>query len=674
MFEQLQHILFALMSPRPEAGAFQILNPCDFLPQEQPFPAQLSPALGAAFLIQLIGEQHPAYPAARTLYKNHESDPLARFYRDGIQKIKKEFDECRAERKDVHQALDRLSYWIKDPRNLQERNRTVEHIWALFFPEGSQIFDNERKKIAQLRKNRTIQIEQLNTNPIDNPACELVFTGNVLLTIPDADFNLNRLPDLEAQLRISMQEPQRYWYDHPIPVGTALNQNEIIYGLRGLQETMQFEIERGCAKPDDRLTCILSVSVTHDRLHEIAKPYIIQQIKEAGGFPLLDIYLFTENDCKQIVQDIFIPAAKSDTVYHDLLEIFGVDGEYGRHYNFLKVIAALWQLFIQQHIKATFKIDLDQVFPQKELIIECGKSAFEYLKTPLWGSRGKTAEGRHVELGMIAGSLVNDKDIHHSIFTPDIPFPANPENADEYIFYSKLPQALSTEAEMMTRYTNGLNGINTCIQRIHVTGGMNGILIGALRTHRPFTPSFIGRAEDQAYIMSVLMHKNKQLGYVHQPGLIMRHDKASFTMAAMKQAETGKMLGDYIRILYFSAYARELSDDISDIKKILDPFTGCFISYIPSTVVLLRFALKSLQLFQNGKQEEAQKFTRSGIDRLTRAFEFTNGQNGKLGEQLQKEYRAWALFYDLLDRIETNTHLLHQLRKRFEVITGKCRI
>ena len=65
----------------------------------------------------------------------------------------------------------------------------------------------------------------------------------------------------------------------------------------------------------------------------------------------------------------------------------------------------------------------------------------------------------------------------------------------------------STVAEMMARYDGApQDGRARCLERIHVTGGTNGILIDALRRHRPFTPTFIGRAEDQAYLLTFTLH------------------------------------------------------------------------------------------------------------------------------------------------------------------------
>jgi hypothetical protein len=215
----------------------------------------------------------------------------------------------------------------------------------------------------------------------------------------------------------------------------------------------------------------------------------------------LDVYVFTETDTQRIIKEVLAPAARYFLQHPDAtnaLSMIGVDGQYGRHYSFLKAVAAFWKVFVEPRVNATFKIDLDQVFPQQTLVAQTGASAFEHFMTPLWGATGTDARGKPVELGMIAGALVNEKDIESSLFTPDVALPNRSLLPDEHIFFAVLPQAVSTRAEMMTRYnTSRFDGVATCIQRVHVTGGTNGILIDSLSQHRPFTPSFIGRAEDQ---------------------------------------------------------------------------------------------------------------------------------------------------------------------------------
>jgi hypothetical protein len=284
-----------------------------------------------------------------------------------------------------------------------------------------------------------------------------------------------------------------------------------------------------------------------------------------------------------------------------------------------------------------------------------------------------------MELGMIAGALVNERDIGRSLFTPDVPFEERPLALDEYIFNSALPQALSTEAEMMTRYNReGLDGRTGCIQRIHVTGGTTGAFVESLRRYRPFTPSFMGRAEDQAYLLSVLGEPGMRLGYVHKEGLIMRHDKESFAREAIQSAYIAKLVGDYVRILYFSAYARVLMDDVKKLKETVDPFTGCFISRIPLTVVFLRFGLKAASFFAARDEAQGLEFVKMGAWRLTRALDFSDEKEGLLRKTFEKERSGWHLYYDTLTALEKALEekdpFALTLQKRAKAIVNACKL
>ena len=60
------------------------------------------------------------------------------------------------------------------------------------------------------------------------------------------------------------------------------------------------------------------------------------------------IYLFfTETDAQNIVKKIIIPAAEQflNRDASVLKAVFGVDGEYGRHYSFLKAISFFLECF-----------------------------------------------------------------------------------------------------------------------------------------------------------------------------------------------------------------------------------------------------------------------------------------------------------------------------------------
>ncbi|MGB5746367.1 MAG: hypothetical protein WBM69_05255, partial [Desulfobacterales bacterium] len=333
---------------------------------------------------------------------------------------------------------------------------------------------------------------------------------------------------------------------------------------------------------------ILSASVTHAGLHEIARPYIEEEISRAGFLNHTTVYVFTENDTSQIINDILIPAAD----------------------NFLQ-----------------------------------------------------------------SSNTAIDK----SLFTADVCFPERSLSPEEHIFFSTLPQAISTEAEMMTRYRNSsYDGLNTCIQRVHVTGGTNGIRIDSLRRYRPFTPSFIGRAEDQAYLLSALNSTGESLAYVHKDGLIMRHDKQAFAQDAIESAEIGRTVGDYVRMLYFSAYAGALPVNEPRLKELVDPFTGCFISKIPQTVVHLRFAVKAATLFRDNQTQKGLELVKSGARRIAKALEFVQGERSALRTQYKRERHGWNLYYDILDAVEEALEkkdpFALELRKKAQAIIQECAV
>jgi hypothetical protein len=179
----------------------------------------------------------------------------------------------------------------------------------------------------------------------------------VLLTFPSESESLNNLPlsdHLKEKLLKIISEPQLYSYDHPIRLGIDPEKTEVLYGLRGLEAAFEFERDRGTMACDVKPICILSVSVTHCGLRNIAKRYLEEVFFHAGSLKNINVYVFTEIDTQRIVEEILAPAAMQFLRHKDakeLLSVFGVDGEYGRHYSFLKAIAAFWSVFIQPKIK-----------------------------------------------------------------------------------------------------------------------------------------------------------------------------------------------------------------------------------------------------------------------------------------------------------------------------------
>ncbi|MFP4431933.1 MAG: hypothetical protein ACLFPV_11840 [Spirochaetaceae bacterium] len=559
-----------------------------------------------------------------------------------------------------------------------EETRRV--LWRLFFPEGAALESDREGGVLRVRKRREVRITAPNEEPINDPVRELLFTANVLITVPtDPDSQgVRQLPQsLRERVLETMKEPQLYHYDHPIHIGVPLEANEAVYGLRGLDRMIAFEKRRGTVESDAKATVVLSLSVTHEGLHTVAPDYLRGELARAGGFENLKVYLFTELECRTLAGTLF----DGENAGGGVNRVFGVDGEYGRHYNFLKAIAAFWQAKVDPGVRGTFKIDLDQVFPQEVLVSESGESALEHFRTALWGARGVDAAGTPVELGMIAGALVNEKDIHKGLFTPDVTYPDEIPPGEAAVFYNRLPMALSTEAEMMTRYDGSRenpDGRRRCLQRYHVTGGTNGILIDALRRHRPFTPSFIGRAEDQCYILSRLYEgEGPYLRYLHKPGLIMRHDKEAFAGESIEAARHGRFVGDLVRTYYFSRYAEALPWGFDRVKEQIDPFTGCFATRRTWTVIMLRLAFHCAALMASGSRgpDEALTVLRLAAERLgpfaaTEAGEKAGTQAGveNTRRSYLEERDAWDAFYDALDSDSSDPESLRRIVEGARVV------
>ncbi len=619
--------------------------------------------LVASFLIILSGPSSRKYQEAESFLGSHQDKghslaaPFFLTAKDHIlSEIKASYDQDPGFRK----SLDDLHRYIADCPPTGVPTEVRNRLWSLFFPEGL-IGEQRAGRIAQLREKRRIRILSLANSPIRSPGREVLFTANVLVTVPDSP--LTGVSSLDKEVRAgadaAMREPQQFWYDHPIPIGTGRTQNELLYGMQNLSCAVQFEELRGTKDPERNVDCVLSVSVTHRGLHRAARRWLASELAEAGGMQGINLFIFTEDETRELLDEILVPAAKRYLGNPDvapLREVFGVDGEYGRHFSFLKSIAAFWNVLISAETRATFKIDLDQVFPQEELVKQTGASAFQHLCTPLWGAQGIDSDGQKVFLGMIAGTLVNQKDIQRSLFTPDVPAPARGPESDEWIFWSAVPQSISTEAEMSARYGKGegADGESSCIQRVHVTGGTTGILVESLRRYRPFSPAAIGRAEDQAYLLSVLYRPDARgfLRYVHAYGLVMRHDTEAFEREAFERGKGGKMTGDYVRMLLYSNYAKALPWSIRTIKEAVDPFTGCFISRIPVTVACLRFAIRAALLLRSSPPEQGLHFFSEGVQRLADIVRsFAAGENA-FSVAFTREKQGWDLYYDTLDMLE----------------------
>ena len=497
--------------------------------------------------------------------------------------------------------------------------------WHIFCPSAAAASSDPTTMSAEIETRRRLSLITPPSMPMIDPARELLFTTNALLSPPLDTSSMHVPPSLRRQAQQFASRPQSFWYDHPVPLDASPAENEILYGLSKLDEALAQEVAGGRLTHDARIDLAMSISVTHEGMEDLASRYVSDLIATHLNLRHLRVFLFDETRCRQIVEQL----CPSDAA---AAEVFGVNGAYGRHYSLLKAVLLLWQMAVNPQARFTFKIDLDQVFDQAALLAETGRSALQLIANPLWGGSALDYAGRKVDLGMLAGGLVNEADAPNSLYSPDVTRPrtdlVRAPLTSRRLFCPQWPQAISTEAEILQRKSG--------YQRIHVTGGTTGITAEALRTWQPFTPGFINRAEDQAYAVAALK-KDSYLSHLHADGLIMRHDKQAFAARSIAHASTGKAIGDIERLLLFSRYAELHEGGMAAVQNHLWPFTSCFVHPDARTMAGLIFALDGAA--QGGR------FVAEGAPRLMRCLNFCDQG---MERRLQYEQAGWQAIYGSL--------------------------
>ncbi|HEY8818285.1 MAG TPA: hypothetical protein VIM25_05650, partial [Candidatus Limnocylindrales bacterium] len=336
-----------MFGPGDGTSGLPILDPSPWLAVDADPLARVT----AAFLVAVAGAAHPDHDRALAVLAAPPEGPaadLAAFYRTGLDRMAAELDRVTAANPGVARPL---SAATADLDAATSADDATEAIWRVFFPQAVGIRGDVEGHIRDLRAARTVTVIRPAPDPISDPGREILFTSNVLLTIPAESTDVGTLPyrqPLRDAIAAAVAEPQRFWFDHPIQLGVEPAGNELSYGLRGLDAAVD-------AEPDaDRVTCLLSVSVTHDGLGPVARPYVEAELARGGGLRHLDVVVVTESDAARLVDEVIVPAlgfgpggpAAADAAARGLRAIVGVDGEYGRHYSFLKAIAALWHVAI----------------------------------------------------------------------------------------------------------------------------------------------------------------------------------------------------------------------------------------------------------------------------------------------------------------------------------------
>ncbi|MGD9125333.1 MAG: hypothetical protein PVG60_09580, partial [Desulfarculaceae bacterium] len=189
--------------------------------QQAAEPEALARSLNAAFLLAVAGDATAANYLGAQAHEN-EAGELAGFFKQGLQRVQGEVSQAVTESPQLAASLEKAAAKLVDPTI--SRQKALPLVWEVFFPEGLAGLGKRAPAVAELLRRRRIEVASPNPEPIDNPGKQVLFTSNVLLTIPAPDYDPDSL-GLDAvakkQLAAACQAGQDFWYDHPIPLGVA---------------------------------------------------------------------------------------------------------------------------------------------------------------------------------------------------------------------------------------------------------------------------------------------------------------------------------------------------------------------------------------------------------------------------------------------------------------------
>ncbi len=691
-------------------GHKDAIDKIDLAQQFEAPPSELV-KINAAVLICLCGKEHPLFQRAWDYLEvpdamwGEQKKTYLKFYEMIQEEIVKRLESDGA-----------LVKVLRDVIRAGDADRLKAARLKVFNPLAAETlvqFDTEHI-VKDIQGRNRLRLITNNENFIVDPVKEVIFTTNMLVTPPRSESLVPEgLPEwAEKSLKSVIGLPVDWYFDHPIEMATtrdALHASEFIFCLRSLEETFRAEIEiektacKDHIREGDKVPLYVSISPTHGGMNlgsvarEVLKCQYAAAVKN-GILPELKIvepYLYSQVDVRHLINDVLVPAAKRyfseipDKEVEGYLSFFGVEGYYAMHYNFLKAFGSLAK-FMNPRVKAVIKIDTDQSFPAERFYRETGSCWLEAFTLPTLGALARDQNERDIYLGCFAGSLTNlnelvDKD---DLFLPDISIPDVPESIPEGeagVFYQGLLQSLITRGEAFPPEVQwrALKVLNEYpYMRTFVTGGTTGFLIEALERYAPFVDAHVHRAEDQAFLLSVLFDQDdgNLLRYLYFPGLHMIHEKESFASESIKIAEPYKKIYDLERIWNFSHLARALCEikgwDFEDVRKTLNFFTASFIQPFPGLLALTRFVLSVAG--KGGRNREDIIYQKEGLKRLSKIAFSQERYYRDTKTRVANQIKAWRFYYDLMIKLREGAKARDPfalaLKRKADEINNNCKL
>lgn len=439
-------------------------------------------------------------------------------------------------------------------------------------------------------------------------------------------------------------------YDHPVEIFCEKKEHELLNFLEEFDNDISFEKTKNVFNKNYKVPVIISISTTHKNLELIVSKWVRFEIKNLN-LKNLNIFILDNEVIEQLKKELFKNQNK--------FELFTVEGNYSNHFNALKYMQLIFEKGF--NIKAGFKLDTDEGINSENLYSVTSRTWFQTLCNKSIGNIAKAGNGKKFKLSFIIGEYVNNIDImktgyKNALFESDVKPPSTYNN--NMIFFNKgFAHAKATSIyNKFSKYKfekNNSEFDSNSISHPVVKGGGYGIENSGLKKYTPFCPSFITRAEDQAFYYSGF---SKGIRGIFIETLRITHYKEKYSHSEEKTT-FDRLIEDIHRLILFSEIGKFLNN-----KNYLDPLPGVFISNMAFCQSFITIVYNTFLLILKNQYENGEYLLYNGVERLLYLHKFLQTNNIK--NIYKKEEMHWQDFVKTVEKLDPDS-VKSFLEKRF---------
>lgn len=426
-------------------------------------------------------------------------------------------------------------------------------------------------------------------------------------------------------------------YDHPVEIFCEKEKHELLNFLEEFDKDIDFEKSKNVFKKNYKVPLVISISTTHKNLENLISKWLKIEIKKLN-LKNLNIFILDNKTIEEIKNHFLKP--------YGTFDFFTVEGNYSNHFNALKYI----QLFFEKGLKKTagFKLDTDEGIKSKDLYSITSRTWFQTLCNKIISSSAIDSKGNKFKIHFIIGEYINNIDIikngyKNAIFLSDVKPPRSFKN--NMIFFNKAFVHAKTTSiynkHSILKFNNNIDSGSTYISHPVVKGGGYGIVNTGLKNYTPFSPSFITRAEDQAFYYTGFSEGIRGL-FIET--LRIAHYKEKYSYSE-KKTEIDRLIEDMHRLILFSELGK-----ILDKKDDLDPMPGAFISYFPFTQSFFTIIYNTFLLIIKNEIKKGIYLYTNGLKRLEQLTNFI--EHNDINKIFNTEKKHWECFIKAIEKLK----------------------